>query len=83
MEPTILFKDCRPYSPNNGRYFIFDDEWLSHDPFGYYSGKPLGGHHNNKLGHLFYQNFPMDAKSWNYAPIGNIDQSPVDTAYTK
>jgi hypothetical protein len=51
---------------------------LAHDPFGYYAGAPLGGDHNNKIGHLFYQNFPMDSKAWNYSPPGLIDDTPVD-----
>lgn len=48
------------------------------DPLGYYSGSPVGGAHNNKLGHLFYQNFPLDPKTWNYIPPGLIDEAQVD-----
>lgn len=64
LEPTILFKECRPYNPTSGKYYIFNDADLKWDPFGYYSGAPIGGVHNNKMGHLFYQSFPMDVKTW-------------------
>lgn len=82
MEPTILFKECRPYGPTSGKYYVFSNEDLSVDPFGYYTGAPIGGNHNNKLGHLFYQNFPMDAKAWTISPVGIIDETPVDQSYT-
>ncbi len=80
LEPTILFKQCRPYSATSGKYYVFDNEDIAYDPFGYYSGAQVGGDHKNKLGHLFYQNFPLDAKTWVYAPPGGaIDETPVDS----
>ena len=26
MDPTMVVRDCRPYSPVNGRFFIFDND---------------------------------------------------------
>lgn len=26
MDPTAVVHDCRPYSPINGRFYIFDNE---------------------------------------------------------
>jgi hypothetical protein len=53
------------------------------DPFGYYSGVLIGGSHENKLGHMFYQEFPCDAKSWKFDPPGLIDDTPIDDEYKK
>lgn len=42
MDPTQLFNPCRPYSATSGKYFVWDNDRLSHDPFGYYSGRMIG-----------------------------------------
>ena len=83
MEPTILFKECRPYSATSGKYYVFNNNDLAYDPYGYYSGAPIGGGHDNKLGHLFYQSFPMDAKAWDISPPSLADESALDEAYGK
>ena len=35
-DPTMFVDDSRPYAPTSGRYVIFTEEALQHDPFGYY-----------------------------------------------
>ena len=82
MEPTILINPCRPYNATAGKYYIFNDEELAADPFGYYAGAPLGNR-NQRLSHLFYQNFPVDAKEWQIEAPGLADDAELDTAYTK
>ena len=83
MEPTILFKECRPYNPTSGKYYVFNNNDLSHDPFGYYSGAPIGGRQDGKLGHLFYQDFPMDVKTWDISPPSLGDEAAIDQSYSK
>ena len=51
MEPTILFKECRPYNPTSGKYYVFNNDDITYDPFGYYSGAPIGGGQKGKIGH--------------------------------
>ena len=82
MEPTILFKECRPYNPTSGKYYIFNNNDLAWDPFGYYSGLAVGGVHDHKLGHLFYQSFPMDVKTWDMSPPSLGEDPAVDQSYT-
>lgn len=36
-----VFSECRPYSPTFGRYFVYSDEYLSYDPYGYYKPRLL------------------------------------------
>jgi hypothetical protein len=33
----MVIDECRPYSSSSGRYYIFSDNQLKFDPFGYYS----------------------------------------------
>ena len=80
MEPTILINPCRPYSATSGKYYIYDNEDLAFDPYGYYAGTPVGGR-QKRLAHLFYQNFPMDAKAWAIEPPGLTDDAELDKAY--
>lgn len=69
MDPTILFRECRPYSATSGKYYIYDNEELATDYVGYYSGRPIG-ERVPELGGLYYPNFPMDANVWFIEPPG-------------
>jgi hypothetical protein len=40
-EAQMFVEECRPYAPTSGRYYIFSDEQLSFDPFGYYKPRLL------------------------------------------
>lgn len=59
MDPTMIINDSRQYSPNNGRSYVWSDEELKRDPFGYYSGRMIG-HRKPGEGFLYYPDFPMD-----------------------
>ena len=60
---------------------MYNNDDLAWDPYGYYSGKTVGSGHDGKLGHLFYQSFPMDAKTWDINPPSLADESAYDEAY--
>ena len=73
MESTILFKECRPYSATSGKYYIFNDEELGWDPYGFYTGGPIIGERVPELGHLYYPNFPNDSNAWHIKPPGDYE----------
>ena len=53
MDPTMLIHDSRQYSATNGRSYVWSDEELLNDPFGYYTGR-MFGHHKPGHGFLYY-----------------------------
>lgn len=72
MDPTILFRECRPYSATSGKYYVPNNDDLNNDPFGYYSGK-LIGERIPEQGHLYFPNFPYESNEWNMTIPGEYE----------
>lgn len=83
MDPTMLVKENRPYGPFSGKYYVYSNEELNYDPFGFYLKKQVGGTHNGRLGHLFYQDFPYSALTWHQPAPVLFGESKLDTEFTK
>ena len=77
MDPTQLFNPCRPYSATSGKYFVYDDSYLSHDAFGYYSGRQVARTPAEGT-HIYYPDFPHDGNVWHVSPPMEYDDE-VDT----
>ena len=53
----MLINDARQYSAVNGRQYVWSDDELKRDPFGYYTGRMIG-HRKPAEGFLYYPAFP-------------------------
>ena len=73
LDPSMLINDARQYSPINGRSFVFDDETLKMDPFGYFSGKNVG--RKPGYGFLYYPDFPHESTVWHLDPPSDYDDA--------
>ena len=50
----MLINDSRQYSAVNGRQYVWSDEELQLDPFGYYNNSRIIGHRKPGYGFLYY-----------------------------
>jgi hypothetical protein len=48
----MIINDSRQYSAANGRSYVWSDEELQNDPFGYYTGRMIG-HRKPEAGFLY------------------------------
>jgi len=81
MDPTMLINDSRQYSPNNGRAFVWSDEQLKNDPFGYYTGRQIG--RKPTYGFLYYPDFPVESNVWHMAPPGEYEDDVEEESFKK
>ena len=63
----MLINDGRQYSQVNGRSYVWTDEELKKDPFGYYNGRMIG-HRKPGYGFLYYPDFPYESNTWHIEP---------------
>ena len=60
----MLINDSRQYSAPQGRSYVWADNELLSDPFGYYTGRMIG-HRKPGYGYLYYPDFPREGNTWN------------------
>ena len=71
-DPTMFIDDSRPYAPTAGRYVIYTEEALSHDPFGYYQPRHVSQQKPNP--HMpYFMEFPQTDSQWLYNEQFNKD----------
>lgn len=80
MDPTMVINDSRQYSANNGRSYVWSDQELKRDPFGYYNGRMIG-HRKPGYGFLYYPDFPMDGEVWHIDPPTEYDDTVEEDSY--
>ncbi len=76
LDPTMIINDSRQYSAANGRSYVWSDEQLQKDPFGYYTGRIIG-HRKPAYGFLYYPDFPKESSVWHLDPPGEYDDVEV------
>ena len=63
----MLINDSRQYSASNGRQYVWSDDELKRDPFGYYTGRMIG-HRKPAEGFLYYPDVPYESTVWHMEP---------------
>lgn len=86
-ESSMLFTIDQDYSPENGKVLYYNEDFLTNDPYGYYSYKNIF-YDEKSYGQPFYEDFPVDSydfkdyKSYMVmdpdVDISNLEQSNVD-----
>ncbi|EGR32627.1 hypothetical protein IMG5_076570 [Ichthyophthirius multifiliis] len=64
FDPNMVIDESRPYAPTSNRYYIFDENLLKFDPFGYYSPRLLSENRPDE-NMPFYEDYPQNDSHWN------------------
>ena len=77
----MMINDSRQYSASNGRQYVWSDDELLLDPFGYYSQKRIIGHRVPAYGYLYYPDFPYESNTWHLDPPSEYDDNVEEQSF--
>lgn len=77
-EPQNFVEECRPYCASSGRYYTFNNEQLSFDPFGYYKPRLLSDK-SPEAQLPFFEDYPMNDSRWVLLESFSEGTSPSST----
>lgn len=65
----MISDESRPYAAASQRYLTWTDEWLMHDPFGYYIPRPIAGSSPDP-NFVYMEDFPVNDSKWEVVSLG-------------
>ena len=77
----MLINDSRQYSAVNGRQYVWSDEELQLDPFGYYNNSRIIGHRKPGYGFLYYPDFPTESNVWHMDPPSEYEDNVEEQSF--
>ena len=72
--------DNRPYSLNSSKYYIYSDELLMSDPYGYYTQERVVFGHDKPENSVYASDFPLGDEAWKISDLtvgGSIMESLI------
>ncbi|KAM3136725.1 hypothetical protein pb186bvf_011170 [Paramecium bursaria] len=74
----LYVDECRPYSSTSTRYFTYDDEDLSFDPFGFYKPKLLNDEQPG-IHTPYFADYPLNQTTYDIDPYLDLDITDQQT----